>query len=1134
MGLEETVFGFDLGKGSIGYCARQGARILDLGSMLIPPEHGNTQDLAKRRRAFRTRQAHKKRELWLNKIWSEAGLKPLLEFYTEDESANKQNSLKKSNKQRSIRVKTADERLKIEYSPKSSKLIYNSALLRVALMNYSKNPEQDLTTLIQGKPLEEWQIYKALHAAIQHRGYMHSDYKDHEAKNVDNIEEAAEDLKDAKENYEAVEGYKKELNEILPNTNMHYPCYFEALLQGLITNEYPLNLSKIKLRIENISQAESLSNSRIVRRKGRVAPRELVEAELRVLFNNAKEILSSLRNIETEYFLYGPAKEAFLTVKKNAPIEFKKLRGTEWEAQGVLSQKTPRFDNRMMDKCCLMPLRNTCNAKDLENNKFKLLMHLKNFRFTDVYGERRGFTREEFREIYKRCFNIIERKIENGIVSLKLTKGERDKEIKAVLISNDPNSKEILDPNFNDEVKFNTSGRSSFCRPALKIINEILEKTINPSELDISSHIQNHDETKAHIGITKSEIESLVSRLGESWEKISIQDNRYEIDFEDDKYQEIALKIGSVNNPLVRNRLQIFINLVEALSKKHGTPDKIIFEFIRGDGGYIDGSKVVKNYDKAIKDNEKKNDKAAKDLLEHGLELNKKNIDKYKLWERQGRICPYTGEALIPEKFREYQIDHIVPYADVITSDALFNKVLCLGSANQEKGKRTPYEWISNKGVNEWINFQARIRNMKDLPKRTKELLINTKPLELFEKYTGLAETAHIARLAQNITAKLFDWGLQTRDDERKIFVNNGAITAKLRAKYKLERLLVNLSEEEWQSLSPELKKKNRDNKLHHALDAYCISCSQSIKEKIDSSINDTDTKRFSCEALEKSKENFEKRFKEISAFNKTRDISALLPKETIYRLETIERANKKGVLVKFNCLTYHKDFYAYLSEKITKDEINKRLENLWDLAIKKDLKDKLEKMDFSKEAWLNILKDYRHPHRKTLVKKIQIIDKETEAETYLDDNRLCLEEFKDFSPNNSLTKGQFKHTKSHKGQVIYFDEKGKARVYPLYAHKNTKLALDELKAKGYKLYENGCVFETGDSILVESDFKVGAKEYPAGVYLLNSINAAGQMFLNGQTITPNISTLTQARFIKIDPIKTPSQANLETDTALV
>ena len=194
---------------------------------------------------------------------------------------------------------------------------------------------------------------------------------------------------------------------------------------------------------------------------------------------------------------------------------------------------------------------------------------------------------------------------------------------------------------------------------------------------------------------------------------------------------------------------------------------------------------------------------------------------------------------------------------------------------------------------------------------------------------------------------------------------------------------------------------------------------------------------------------------------------------------------------------------------------------------MRKDLKNKLELMDFSKDNWINALKEYRHPYRKTLIKKIQIIDKETESEIYSDNERLCLEEFKDFSPTKSLTRGQFKHTKSHKGQIIYFDEKGKARVYALFAHKNTKLALRELTEKGYELYENGCMFETGDSILVESAFKVGAKEHPAGIYLLNSINAAGTAYLNGKSLTVGINILTKARFIKIDPVKNKKEAAL-------
>ena len=46
---------------------------------------------------------------------------------------------------------------------------------------------------------------------------------------------------------------------------------------------------------------------------------------------------------------------------------------------------------------------------------------------------------------------------------------------------------------------------------------------------------------------------------------------------------------------------------------------------------------------------------------------------------------------------------------------------------------------------------------------RKKELLIRNDAQELVRSYNGLAETAYIARLAQEIVALEFGWGLQTQ-----------------------------------------------------------------------------------------------------------------------------------------------------------------------------------------------------------------------------------------------------------------------------------------------------------------------------------------------------------------------------------
>ncbi len=50
-----------------------------------------------------------------------------------------------------------DDRFKREFAKPDDDEVYNSTLLRIAL--------------IQGRKLSEWQIYKALHSAFQRRGY---------------------------------------------------------------------------------------------------------------------------------------------------------------------------------------------------------------------------------------------------------------------------------------------------------------------------------------------------------------------------------------------------------------------------------------------------------------------------------------------------------------------------------------------------------------------------------------------------------------------------------------------------------------------------------------------------------------------------------------------------------------------------------------------------------------------------------------------------------------------------------------------------------------------------------------------------------------------------------------------------
>ncbi len=1055
--MTEKIFAFDLGKASIGICAREDHKILELQSLIIPAEFAMTSDFRDRRRAKRTREAHIKRETWLNKIWLEAELEPL--------SKN-------------------DYRFTKEFATKNETIIYNSASLRIALL--------------QGQNLEAWQIYKALHSAIQHRGYDPKQWKENSKSKQDELDEQSK--KDEEENKKGIGKYEEDLKSYIgENQEYHYPCYYEAYLMGLWS---PTNPSEFKLQMNHLAKT--------VRMKGRVAPRNLVEKELRELFIQAQKQLPKLQNINVDEFLFGPSQIAYASLKQ---AEYFKLRGTEWDAQGVLSQKIPRFDNRLMNKCRLLPLRNTCNAQEPLNLKFGLLMRLKNLKFTDSDGvAQRSLTVEELNKM----FNELESSLKNKAPKITLDK------LKKTLKASVGNVYEVN--MFGGDWKFKKSGRSSFCRPALTIVCDILSSGIDPKNFDYSKYIQNHDSENCKLGITKTELEEMFKKLPERWENFSILDNRYEfLDIsKEDREEEISHVIGSVNNPIVRNRLQIFLNNLKRLENTHGKPDKVIFEFIRGSAG-LQGSKTANEFEKFIKQNEKINDEKVAKLKDVGLTVNKKNIEKLKLLDEQDSKCPYTGKALIPAEIDSYEVDHISPLSGDISADSMFNKVLCLAIANQQKGNHTPYEWLS-KDIDTWKEFQSRISSMKKLGKKKLKILLSADAHEQVESYNGLAETAYMSRLCQQIVSLYFNWGLQTEGDARRIVVSNGKETAAIRRKYNLNKLLI--SAEERANLDrKEQIKKNRSNPLHHALDAYCISYSQTVKFDKSKQYYENELDKWECEGLKDSLGEFKQKFTEICPRYVRKNTKELYPNETIYGMK-FKSDPQTGKALYY--MTVRKDLVQYLAEKKkSKDEVIKRIVKLWDEEIQGDLEQKFEDISQSAnwfEDWTKFLGNYHHPKRQSKIRKIVIIDS-TPSEGFATDSngRRFIDKYKDYGKLNK-TKGQFKQTKAHQGQIIYYNTKNIAKVKPIYGHESLKLVQKSLKENGYKLYKPDMIFRSGCDLIIPTEFQgEKGKKFASGVYNLNTMESSGTTKLtnrNGETFKSHINHLTKANFQVMEYVK--------------
>lgn len=921
-----------------------------------------------------------------------------------------------------------DERFKREFAKKGDTTIYTSCLLRIALL--------------QGMQLEQWQIYKALYNAIQRRGYD------------SNVAWKVDKTEDDKKQETLIKEYTQPAGkELIKNEEYKYPCYYDAVNLGLWEETNPTVFKR----------SIGLNPTKV--RADKVAPRKLVEKELSNLWQQAQKEIPQLQKISVEYFLYGEYLEPYGSFVNS---EWRSQMGKKEDWQGVLGQKIPRFNNRIIAKCKLLPKRNVCSADTIENIVFTLLMQLKNLRYIDIDNQPARLAPYEIKEIY-------EKKIETWEKNLKDLQ-ENNKKHDFTVTKDDINKvtgKGSLPKDF-EKLKANTSGRSSFCRRALQIMIDIILSGDEPKDIDIEKYTDKN--TKAN-PITAEEIRTMLAKIG-SWNELYIPDNRNELaELAKEADTQSDLMIGNITNPVVRNRLQIFKNILNEKIDKFGMPDKVIFEFVReGADSSLFGQEKAKANKKYMDNQEKENEEIKKQL---GDMYSPTNFLKYKLAKMQDFKCIYSGRSIGLSDLSACDIDHIYPRTDA-GNDALFNKVVCFYSENRTKGGQTPYEWFKH-NKERWAEYVTRVQNLSKKLGKKKTVLLISPPEQcekIMESYNGLAETAQVARVAQDITAYIMGIGLQVKGENRRIFVNNGSSTHKIRKQFGLNRLL------------GDDEKKNRENDKHHALDAICISYSQDLKY-------DLKRHKYIIDGFDVPQ--IERVINNIVPFPYTHKKplkKAVLPLETIYGKRTY--AGK-------SYLTVRKPL-SDIEQKTT------AINSIVDEVIKADL---TEKLSLPKDEWQIYLSNYVHPTKQTKVKKVKVY--ETEGKLEFDNNdRERIGEYVDFGTKG--VKGQFKHSKQHKGQILYFDEKGKVRVMPIYSNRKTQDVKNELINMGCKLYRGGEVFRSGILVSFDKDFYVKEERFNAGIYRLRTIQTDCRAKIEtstGKEYLINLSILVNAGFKK-------------------
>jgi len=254
-------------------------------------------------------------------------------------------------------------------------------------------------------------------------------------------------------------------------------------------------------------------------------------------------------------------------------------------------------------------------------------------------------------------------------------------------------------------------------------------------------------------------------------------------------------------NPVVRRALSQARKVVNAIIDRYGSPYIIRIELAREMGKSAEKRNEIKRQQD---ENARLREERRREFIEKfGREPSGEDVLKYRLYVEQGGKCAYSLQPIDINRLFEpgyTQIDHIIPYSRSF-DDSMSNKVLCLGSENQKKRDRIPYE-VFGHDQKRWEEYERIVPAMfKDLKKRRNLLCKEFNEDEWKER--SLSDTKWIAREFANFVRE----HLQFADPEVKKPVRcvNGQVVAYMRRLWGLE-------------------KHREEDDLHHALDAAVIA----------------------------------------------------------------------------------------------------------------------------------------------------------------------------------------------------------------------------------------------------------------------------------------------------------------------
>ncbi len=289
------------------------------------------------------------------------------------------------------------------------------------------------------------------------------------------------------------------------------------------------------------------------------------------------------------------------------------------------------------------------------------------------------------------------------------------------------------------------------------------------------------------------------------------------------KYQGKNDRVGSMQfrddaniprNPVVLRALNQARKVVNALIREYGSPMAVHIEMARDLSRPMDERNKVEKLQKEFRE---RNEKARKDFEdEFGYKPKAAVFEKWMLYREQLGQCAYSQQGLDIQRVLDdpnyAQVDHALPYSRSY-DDSKNNKVLVLTKENQNKGNRTPYEYLTTfpggEDGDRWRSFLAWVHGNKNyrMAKRNRLLRKNYGQEEsrgFIDR--NLNDTRYICKFFKNYVEEHLQ--LAPRQDgqtNRRCVVVNGQLTAFLRARWGLTKV-------------------RSDSDRHHALDAAVVA----------------------------------------------------------------------------------------------------------------------------------------------------------------------------------------------------------------------------------------------------------------------------------------------------------------------